>query len=196
MHQPGVHEKGESMMRKHSCYVFAKELFPGHGPQFLAGEWGREGGGRGQWRRGMCKKRRRKVGMGPEEKGWGCRHAELTHRHVRACSNKGVGHGIYELATHTKVAQFDLPTRVDKDVGGLDIYVAEGIWSSKCISSSEILLHSVTQHLPLDIDHPSPVQFLEPSGGEGAPYTNMHYVFINVYMYVNKEFIVTNRQYM
>lgn len=63
--------------------------------------------------------------MGPEEKGWGCRRAELTHRHVGACSNKGVGHGIYELATHTEVTQLDLSARVDQDVGGLDIYVAD-----------------------------------------------------------------------
>lgn len=65
------------------------------------------------------------MGIGPEEQGWGCRRAELTHRHVGARSNKGVGHGIYELAAHTKVAQLDLPTRVDQDVGGLDIYVAQ-----------------------------------------------------------------------
>lgn len=66
------------------------------------------------------------MGIGPEEKGWGHRHAKLTHRHVGARSNKGVGHGVNELAAHTKVTQFDLPTRVDQDVGGLDIYVAEG----------------------------------------------------------------------
>lgn len=61
------------------------------------------------------------MGIGPEEKVWGCRHVELTHRHVGARSNKGVGHGIYELAAYTKVAQLDLPARVDKNVGGLDI---------------------------------------------------------------------------
>lgn len=63
------------------------------------------------------------MGIGPEEKRWGRRHAELTHRHVGACSNKGIGHGVYELATHTKVTQFNLPTRVDQYVGGLDIYI-------------------------------------------------------------------------
>lgn len=84
------------------------------------------------------------MGIGPEEKGWGRRRVELTHRHVGARSNKGVGHGIYELAAHTKVAQLDLTARVDQDVGGLDIYVAEGTnkqmyikfsASSYCISS-------------------------------------------------------------
>lgn len=71
------------------------------------------------------------MGIGPEEKGWGRRRAELTHRHVGTRSNKGVGHGIYELAAHTKVAQLDLPARVDQDVGGLDIYVEEGMWMNK-----------------------------------------------------------------
>lgn len=71
------------------------------------------------------------MGIGPEEKGWGRRRAELTHRHVGARSNKGVGHGIYELAAHTKVAQLDLTARVDQDVGGLDIYMAEGTWTNK-----------------------------------------------------------------
>lgn len=66
--------------------------------------------------------RRRKVGIGPEEKGWGRWRAALTHRHVGACSNEGVGHGIYELPAHAKVAQLDLPAGVDQDVGGLDIY--------------------------------------------------------------------------
>lgn len=75
------------------------------------------------------------MGIGPEEKGWGRRRAELTHRHVGARSNKGVGHGIYELAAHTKVAQLDLPARVDQDVGGLDIYVAGGTWTNKCTQS-------------------------------------------------------------
>lgn len=55
------------------------------------------------------------------KKGWGRRRAELTHRHVGARSNKGVGHGIYELAAHTKVAQLYLPTGVDQDVGGLHV---------------------------------------------------------------------------
>lgn len=71
------------------------------------------------------------MGIGPEEKGWGHRRAELTHRHVGARSNEGVGHGIYELAAHTEVAQLDLPARVDQDVGGLDIYVIEATWSYK-----------------------------------------------------------------
>ncbi len=71
------------------------------------------------------------MGIGPEEKGWGRRRAELTHRHVGARSNKGVGHGIYELAAHTKVAQLDLPARVHQNVGGLDIYVAQGMWRNK-----------------------------------------------------------------
>lgn len=66
-----------------------------------------------------------KVGIGPEERRWGHRRAKLTHRHVGARSNKGVGHGIYELAAHTEVAQLDLPAGIDQDVGGLDVYVGE-----------------------------------------------------------------------
>lgn len=46
----------------------------------------------------------------------------VTHRHVRPCSNEGVGHGVDELATHAKVAQFDLTARVHQDVGGLNVY--------------------------------------------------------------------------
>lgn len=69
------------------------------------------------------------MGIGPEEKGWGRRSAELTHRHVGARSNEGVGHGIDELAAHAKVTQLDLPARVDQDVGGLDIFVAERRWT-------------------------------------------------------------------
>lgn len=67
------------------------------------------------------------MGIGPEEKGWGHRHAQLTHRHVGARSNKGVGHGVYELAAHTEVTQLNLPARIHKDIGGLDIWVAEGM---------------------------------------------------------------------
>lgn len=67
------------------------------------------------------------MGIRPEKKGWGRRSAELTHRHVGAGSNKGVGHGIYELAAYTKITQLDFPTRVDQDVRGLDIYKTEGI---------------------------------------------------------------------
>lgn len=73
------------------------------------------------------------MGIGPEEKGWGHRRAKLTHRHVGARSNKGVGHRVYELAAHTKVTQLDLPTRVDQDVGGLDIYMAEGMCKNRQI---------------------------------------------------------------
>lgn len=76
----------------------------------------------------QCEKRGEgKWGYGQRKKGWGRRRAELTHRHVGARSNKGVGHGIYELAAHSKIAQLDLPTRVDQDVGGLDIYVTEKV---------------------------------------------------------------------
>lgn len=46
----------------------------------------------------------------------------VTHRHVRPCSNEGVGHGVDELATHAEVAQFDLTARVHQDVGGLNVY--------------------------------------------------------------------------
>lgn len=46
----------------------------------------------------------------------------VTHRHVRPCSNERIGHGVDELATHAKVAQFDLTTRVHQDVGGLNVY--------------------------------------------------------------------------
>lgn len=60
------------------------------------------------------------MGIGPEEKGVGAPGA-LTHRHVGARSNKGVGHGVDELAAHAKVTQLDLPARVDQDVGGLHI---------------------------------------------------------------------------
>lgn len=80
------------------------------------------------------------MGIGPEEKGWGRRRAELTHRHVGARSNKGVGHGIYELAAHAKVAQLDLTARVDQNVGGLDIYMAEG-------TNKQMYIRSLVRHI-------------------------------------------------
>lgn len=52
--------------------------------------------------------------------------AELTHRHVGARSNKGVGHGVDELATHAEVTQLDFPARVDQDIGRLHIYSDRG----------------------------------------------------------------------
>lgn len=79
------------------------------------------------------------MGIGPEEKGWGHRRAKLTHRHVGARSNKGIGHGVYELAANTKVAQLDLSARVDQDIGGLDIYVAKGTGKKQ----------QITQHVRL-----------------------------------------------
>lgn len=124
LHPPGVRETNEWAQLPHSS---PKSSFLGtalrtwqtseEGPE----EGSEEGGARAMW-----EKRRRKVGIGPEEKGWGHRRAELTHRHVGARSNKGVGHGVYELAAHAKVTQLDLPTRVDQDIGGLHIYVARG----------------------------------------------------------------------
>lgn len=65
-------------------------------------------------------RRKGKWGWG-QRKRWAHRRANLTHRHVGASSNKGVGHGVYELSAHAKVAQLDLPARVHQDVGGLDI---------------------------------------------------------------------------
>ena len=47
--------------------------------------------------------------------------AGLTHRHVGARSDKGIGHGIYELAAHAKVTELDLPATVHQDVGWLDV---------------------------------------------------------------------------
>ena len=38
--------------------------------------------------------------------------AEGTHRHIGASAHKGVGHGVYELAAHTKVTQLDLSAGV------------------------------------------------------------------------------------
>lgn len=58
-------------------------------------------------------------GLEREGLGVGEGSGRVTHRHVRPCSNEGVGHGVDELATHAKVAQFDLTTRVHQDVGGL-----------------------------------------------------------------------------
>lgn len=59
-------------------------------------------------------------GQGQDWKGGG-RERGLTHRHVRACSHKGIGHGVDELAAHAKVAQLDFTTRVHQDVGGLHV---------------------------------------------------------------------------
>lgn len=53
--------------------------------------------------------------------GWGKRERGLTHRHVRARSHKGIGHGVDELAAHAKVAQLDFTARVHQDVGGLHV---------------------------------------------------------------------------
>lgn len=71
------------------------------------------------------------MGIGPEEERWGHRRAKLTHRHVGARSNKGVGHGVDELAAHTEVTQLDFPAGIDQDVGGLDIYMGEGTKTTK-----------------------------------------------------------------
>ncbi len=60
-------------------------------------------------------------GLEREGQGVGEGSGRVTHRHVRPCSNEGVGHGVDELATHTKVAQFDLAARVHQDVGGLNV---------------------------------------------------------------------------
>lgn len=73
--------------------------------------------------------------------------AELTHRHVGARSNKGVGHGVDELAAHAKVTQLDFPARVDQDVGGLHIYVKEGEGREETgkICLCIVLNHDITQ---------------------------------------------------
>lgn len=45
-----------------------------------------------------------------------------THRHVGPRAHKGVGHGVDELPADPEVAQLDLPSRVDQDVGGLHVW--------------------------------------------------------------------------
>ena len=71
---------------------------------------GREGGREGGegWR----------GGMGGREGG--------TYSHVGASADEGIGHGVDELPTDTKVTQLDLSQRVDQDVGWLHIWGGRG----------------------------------------------------------------------
>lgn len=45
-----------------------------------------------------------------------------TYRHVGACANKGVCHGIYQLPTDTKVTKLDFTSRVYQNVGWFHIW--------------------------------------------------------------------------
>lgn len=45
-----------------------------------------------------------------------------TYRHVGACANKGVCHGIYQLPTDTKVTKLDFTSRVYQNVGWFNIW--------------------------------------------------------------------------
>lgn len=45
-----------------------------------------------------------------------------SYRHVGASAYKRVGDRVDQDARNAKVTQFNLPLRVEKDVGGFDIY--------------------------------------------------------------------------
>ena len=50
-----------------------------------------------------------------------------TYSHVGASADEGIGHGVDELPTDTKVTQLDLSQRVDQDVGWLHIWGAGSV---------------------------------------------------------------------
>jgi hypothetical protein len=92
-------------------------------------------------------KKEREDGGGNERR----RSKEWTYAHIRASPDKRIRHAVDEFARHAKVANLDLPMRVEEDVARLDVFSSHRMFVSTSRGSGEKKAGRTSVHDLMDL---------------------------------------------